>query len=74
MTDAEGQNTNFSMSSDAEKANAKRQFKYIEEGDGEETGLDIILTHKGMFQSILNTYSNVSFVDLSDWRIIWRLV
>ena len=49
MTDAEGQNTNFSMSSDAEKANAKRQFKYIEEGDGEETGLDIILTHKGTF-------------------------
>ena len=74
MTDAEGQNTNFLMSSDAEKANAKRQFKYIEEEDGEETGLDIILTHKGMFQSILNTYSNVSFVDLSDWRIIWRLV
>ena len=49
MTDTEGQNTNFSMSSDAEKANAKRQFKYIEEEDGEETGLDIILTHKGMF-------------------------
>ena len=56
MTDAEGQNTNFSMSSDAEKANAKRQFKYIEEGDGEETGLDIILTHKGMFQTKLNAY------------------
>jgi len=46
MTDAEGQNTNFSMSSDAENSNAKRQFKYIEEEDGEETGLDIILTHK----------------------------
>ena len=49
MTDAEGQNTNFSMSSDAENSNAKRQFKYIEEEDGEETGLDIILTHKGIF-------------------------
>ena len=56
MTDTEGQNTNFSMSSDAEKPNAKRQFKYIEEEDGEETGLDIILTHKGIFQFKLNTY------------------
>ena len=56
MTDAEGQNTNFSMSSDAESSNAKRHFKYMEEEDGEETGLDIILTHKGMFQSELITY------------------
>ena len=52
MTDAEGQNTNFSMSSDAEKSNAKRHFKYMEEEDGEETGLDIILTHKGTYIAI----------------------
>ena len=48
MTDAEGQNTNFTMSSDAENPNAKRHFKYTEEEDGEMIGLDIILTHKGM--------------------------
>ena len=48
MTDTEGQNTNFSMSSDAENPNAKRRFQYTEEEDGEMTGLDIILTHKGM--------------------------
>ena len=74
MTDAEGQNTNFSMSSDAEKSNAKRHFKYMEEEDGEETGLDIILTHKGTLQSKQNTYRNVLFLKISNWRIIWRLV
>mgnify|MGYP001284828564 FL=1 len=52
MTDAEGQNTNFSISSDAENSNAKRHFKYMEEEDGEETGLDIILTHKGTYIAI----------------------
>ena len=56
MTNTDGQNTNFSMSSDAENSNAKRHFKYMEEEDGEETGLDIILTHKGMLQTKLNTY------------------
>ena len=64
MTNTDGQNTNFSMSSDAENSNAKRHFKYMEEEDGEETGLDIILTHKGMFQSELITYRNKIFVNL----------
>ena len=64
LTNAEGQNTNFSMSSDAENSNAKRHFKYMEEEDGEETGLDIILTHKGMFQSELITYRNKIFINL----------
>ena len=54
MTDTEGQNTNFSMSSDAENPNAKRHFKYTEEEDGEETGLDIILIHKGII--LQNTF------------------
>ena len=62
------------MSSDAENSNAKRHFKYMEEEDGEETGLDIILTHKGTLQSKQNPYRNVIVVNLSDWRIIWRLV
>ena len=48
LTDAEGKNTDFSMSSDTKNSNAKRHFKYIEEENGEETGLDIILTQKGM--------------------------
>ena len=36
------------MLSDAENSNSKQHLKYIEEEDDETTGLDIILTHKGM--------------------------
>ena len=47
MTDTEGQNTNFSMSTDMDNSDAQRKFKYTEEKNGEETGFDIILTHNG---------------------------
>ena len=45
MTDAEGQNTNFSMSTDVDNSDAQRKFKYVEDKNGEETGFDIVLTH-----------------------------
>ena len=31
MTDAEGQNTNFSMSTDVDNSDAQRKFKYVED-------------------------------------------
>ena len=46
MTDTDGQKTNFSMASDSDNPNSKREFMYKETEDGEETGLNIILTHK----------------------------
>ena len=43
------------MLSDAENStNAKQHLKYTEEEDDETTGLDIILTHKGMNYEVLN--------------------
>ena len=46
MTDEDGQKTNFSLASNSENPNAKREFIYKETDNGEETGINIILTHK----------------------------
>ena len=73
MTDPDGQKTNFSMASNSENSNAKREFIYKETENGEETGLNIILTHKSITLLYLENKLSMRlfFLDVTDYSDEW---